>query len=457
MTSSYLAAELHPVVESLVRRGFEGALRGDRERLVLDIDSRDEMFANALEQSRGDREHALFLYFSAAIEVAGSIFQLLDDLFPEGVEAVLDFGCGYGRVTRFLAAAFADAPELWASDVLAQALEFQRRRFAVRTFPSCPSPDDLRAPRRYDLIYVGSLFTHLPDATFYSWLQRLTGWLRPRGVLVFTVHDTGLMPPHHRMPKLGLCFEAASESRTLDPNDYGSSWVMPDYVERQIARLGRQDRDGEGPWRQRRVSRGLCNYQDLHLVARDDRISRLSYDGGPFVRIERCSLDSGGALEVAGWAVSRFPGFQDFDIVLEVETGSERSEIGRARPEHPRPDCFQRLADVGIDETLVEATGLDSQRLLHSGWSCRCPLPRPYSGSSLRLVVRADSGRASRIVFAGPLDRLLFLVSEENRRRQYDRTFQGEEVIAAMKSSRFWALRRNWFRLKRALGWTEER
>lgn len=479
-------SEPHDLVRAVVQRALGATTDPALYRGVdFSIDARDEMYADALAKSRGDRDGALVSYFASGLEVACSIGQILDDLFPEGLTRALDFGCGYGRVTRFLAARFANTdptPELWASDILSDALLFQEEHLGTRTFPSARRPRDLEIPSLggpgpaeplcFDLIYVGSLFTHLPESTFSAWLERLTGMLSERGILVFTVHDQSLMPPQHSMPASGLCFEAASESRTLDPNDYGSSWATPEFVERQIAALEGASSETPG-WNSRRISRGLCGYQDLHLVTRRTVLGRLQYDGGAFVRIEQCEVGDDDLLSLTGWAVSRFSESEELRIEVDCHRSGDTTEVGRATPDQPRPDCFERLSDIGLTDDEIARGGLSPHRLLHSGWQCRCTLgslglsgsvdPVPSSDSSVesasetQLIISARTRRATRVIFAGTLDQLLFQTAEENFRRHYDRAYQLEEVITRMKQSRFWTLKTHWFTVKRALGLTRER
>lgn len=457
-------AEQHDLMRAAMSRALRGSIDPDVYRDAdLSIDSRDEMFADAFVKSRGDRDGALVSYFASGLEVASSIGQILDDLFPDGLARMLDFGCGFGRVSRFLAARFANTeprPELWASDILTEALAFQEEHFGASTFPSARRPGDLEeGTDLFDLIYVGSLFTHLPETTFSAWLERLTGMLSERGILVFTVHDEALMPPQHSMTASGLCFEASSESRTLDPNDYGSSWVTPDFVRRQIADLGSATAASSPGWKSRRLSRGLCGYQDLHLVTRRQDLGGLLYDGGAFARIERCEVEgdveSDNEIRLAGWAVSRFADSGTAQIDIDIQRSGETSPIGRATPDEPRPDCFERLTDIGLTDDQIAEEGLSPDRLLHSGWQCHCPLGQPVSETTL--IVSARTHRATRVVFAGTLDQLLFQTAEENFRRHYDRAYQLDATIARMKKSRFWALKTHWFTVKRALGLTEER
>ena len=94
-------------------------------------------------------------------------------------EFILDFGAGYGRVARFLRVAFAGA-RVEVTDHNVEGLDWCVERLGCFEMPS-PIPEG-----RYDLIWVGSVFTHLPPAVITELLDKLVTALRPFGVLVFT-------------------------------------------------------------------------------------------------------------------------------------------------------------------------------------------------------------------------------------------------------------------------------
>lgn len=102
------------------------------------------------------------------------------------VRRCLDFGCGYGRILRQLCERI---PARWitAMDLDPVAVRFCRNEFGVRTRISSRHIDDLRLAS-YDLIWVGSVFTHLPPADVDRLLEKLGGALSPGGVLVFSSH-----------------------------------------------------------------------------------------------------------------------------------------------------------------------------------------------------------------------------------------------------------------------------
>ncbi len=102
---------------------------------------------------------------------------------------ILDFGCGAGRVTRWLVP-WADHCEIWGTDISAQHIMWCQQHltpplhFATTTiFPHLPFEDGY-----FDVIYGGSVFTHIDDLAD-AWFLELRRLLRPGGRLFITIHD----------------------------------------------------------------------------------------------------------------------------------------------------------------------------------------------------------------------------------------------------------------------------
>jgi SAM-dependent methyltransferase len=101
--------------------------------------------------------------------------------------SILDMPSGHGRVLRWLKAAYPQAT-LAACDILGQGVDY-----CAATFGATPVHTDGQLPAagfpgRYDLIWVGSLLTHV-DAD--EWDRLIGVWnelLNPGGLLVVTSH-----------------------------------------------------------------------------------------------------------------------------------------------------------------------------------------------------------------------------------------------------------------------------
>jgi len=103
------------------------------------------------------------------------------------LDNVLDFPCGHGRVLRVLKEAFPEAA-LTASDIDRDGVDFCSRTFDAEGVYSDHDLSKVELGGDFDLIWVGSLFTHLPDSRWLEFLDFLTERLAPGGLLLFTTH-----------------------------------------------------------------------------------------------------------------------------------------------------------------------------------------------------------------------------------------------------------------------------
>jgi SAM-dependent methyltransferase len=101
------------------------------------------------------------------------------------VRAVLDFGAGYARVLRFLKARNPHVA-LTAADVNRQAVAFCAGAFGARPWPVSFDVREVASRGPFDVIWVGSVLTHLPLGDDAILLDRLAQNLAPGGLLVFT-------------------------------------------------------------------------------------------------------------------------------------------------------------------------------------------------------------------------------------------------------------------------------
>lgn len=105
----------------------------------------------------------------------------------KSVEAVLDLPCGYGRVLRFLRVRFPTA-HITASEIDTSPLDFCKEAFSVRAARSDKDLRKLSLSGRFDLIWCGSLITHLDERGTRDLLTFFHDHLLPGGLCVFTTH-----------------------------------------------------------------------------------------------------------------------------------------------------------------------------------------------------------------------------------------------------------------------------
>jgi len=144
---------------------LQGAERG--------IHRSDPMLLYPLAVSGGDWNRCLTEYYQTGGHMAG----VLRELAPSS-QSVLDFGGGFGRVGRFLPLAFPDAAR-WIVDPKPQAVAFQQKAFGAR---------ELQTETQVELVFAGSVFTHLAEGDARTALVRIFQALQPGGLAVLTAH-----------------------------------------------------------------------------------------------------------------------------------------------------------------------------------------------------------------------------------------------------------------------------
>ena len=103
------------------------------------------------------------------------------------VRAILDFGCGCGRVLRNLKAL--PNARLVGTDYNALLIRWCQAQLPFATFSINQLAPPLQYPSSsFDLIYSFSVFTHMPADIQDEWVRELTRLLRPGGHLVVSTH-----------------------------------------------------------------------------------------------------------------------------------------------------------------------------------------------------------------------------------------------------------------------------
>ena len=108
----------------------------------------------------------------------------------ETCAAILDFGCGCGRVIRHLTHLPAALHGCDTNPVGVEwcAEHLPAGRFAVNALESATEYD----AGSFDLVYAFSVLTHLPLDVQLHWMRELRRVLRPGGVLVLSLHGDAL-------------------------------------------------------------------------------------------------------------------------------------------------------------------------------------------------------------------------------------------------------------------------
>lgn len=102
-------------------------------------------------------------------------------------QTILDMPSGHGRVIRMLKAAFPQG-RLTACDIDRDAVDYCARIFGAVPAYSTEDPVDIDLDAAFDLIWCGSLLTHLDADRWAGFLSMFERHLLPGGVLVFTTH-----------------------------------------------------------------------------------------------------------------------------------------------------------------------------------------------------------------------------------------------------------------------------
>jgi SAM-dependent methyltransferase len=102
-----------------------------------------------------------------------------------GFDAVLDFGCGCGRVMRRWATV--SGPRFYGCDYNPKLVEWCQRNLTFAEFAvNGLAPPLPYADRAFDFVYALSVFTHLTEPLQHAWMDELRRIIRPGGLLVFT-------------------------------------------------------------------------------------------------------------------------------------------------------------------------------------------------------------------------------------------------------------------------------
>ncbi len=162
---------------------------------------------------------------------------------------ILDLPSGHGRVLRVLKAAFPQA-KLTACDLNRAGVDFCVKEFGAAGNYSDPDPDKISLAGGYDLIWSGSLLTHLDANGCRAFLQLFTRLLSNGGIFVVTTHGrhvvNRLRAGSHTykldpasLPRIVASYDATGFGYADYPKQggYGVSASSPEWLMREVAKL----------------------------------------------------------------------------------------------------------------------------------------------------------------------------------------------------------------------------
>lgn len=191
---------------------------------------------------------------------------LVSALRAQGIEparsTLLDFGAGYGRVTRHLVHLFR---EVTIMDLDPEMISFARSEFGVRGYLSHPSIELAQWPaRQFDVVFSFSVFTHFHPDIWCTWFERVFDCVRAGGYLIITTRGVAFHKARGGTIAGDFDFVEKNENMDrLDPGVYGQMTVSNAYIERQIAHL-----KGRLEYLERFEGGDFDLYQEAHVFRR---------------------------------------------------------------------------------------------------------------------------------------------------------------------------------------------
>jgi SAM-dependent methyltransferase len=195
---------------------------------------------------KGDGAH----YFKVGLSAIHCIDEALRAAQIETVQSILDLPCGYGRVLRFLAQRF-PAAQITACELMPDAVRFCAETFGAMPAQSSYNLDELTLAARFDLIWCGSLITHLDARRTRDLLKFFARHLAPGGLLLFTTHGDFVAGRVQDMadfyglnradiPALVAAYRRDGHSYLDYPAEpgYGVSLTAPDWVRAEARDVG---------------------------------------------------------------------------------------------------------------------------------------------------------------------------------------------------------------------------
>ena len=163
----------------------------------------------------------------------------------DSIGRVLEVGCGYGRIIRELRSKV-PSDRIDVCDVIDEGARFTAAEFGVRRVPVIEQVSG-HQPNTYDLIYLLSVYTHLPLSMIEENLSAAARTLKSGGVIVFTTHGFVSASTAERYNQFWL--DKPTVLNALSANgyyyerypyyyaEYGLTWLSTDQTKALVTRV----------------------------------------------------------------------------------------------------------------------------------------------------------------------------------------------------------------------------
>ena len=212
--------------------------------ISLDIHKNDLMFLINVFK-KGDFHKSLNAYFRIGYSTSEFLKNVLAESSKKSGTSIsnfLDFGSGYGRVTRFLPQALGKNVSIYASEIKSEAVQFCQNQLGFQGIHHGSQANSFPSDQKFDAIFAGSIFSHLPEKMMVEWLQKLVEVLNDKGVLIFTTHNATMLSENQNVD---FHYTTLSEDAVLDmvsnhlsdDSEYGTAYVSDKKITEHMADL----------------------------------------------------------------------------------------------------------------------------------------------------------------------------------------------------------------------------